>query len=101
MTTDDLPRRRFDIRLEPGGERFAALAGQDLLSAALAAGLPLARSCRAGTCRACMSRLLSGQVHCRIDWPGLTPEERRDGFILSCVCEARSDLVLAPAPYGR
>lgn len=69
-----------------------------LLDAALLAGIRLPTSCRNGTCRTCMCRLLSGKVAYRIEWPGLTPEEKADNYILPCIAYPQSDLVIdAPA----
>lgn len=84
----------FRARIAPGGTGFAAPADQPLLAAAAQAGLELPSSCRNGTCRTCICRLLAGVVGYRIEWPGLLPEERALGFILPCVAFAESDLVL-------
>ena len=65
-----------------------------LLEAAAHAGVRLPSSCRNGTCRTCMCRVASGQVSYRIEWPGLLPEEKAQGFILPCVAMAASDLVI-------
>jgi ferredoxin len=65
-----------------------------LLAAARQAGFSLPSSCRNGTCRACICRLVSGRVRYSIDWPGLSIEEKREGWILPCVAHAESDLVL-------
>ena len=88
------------ITLLPAGWRFAALPGQSVLGAAEAAGIELPSSCRNGTCRTCIQRLRSGSVAYRIDWPGVLPEERRDGWILPCVAHPCSDLVLED-PYAQ
>jgi ferredoxin len=72
--------------------------GVPLLDAALLAGIRLPSSCRNGTCRTCMCRLLDGKVAYRIEWPGLTPEEKADNHILPCIAYPQSDLVIdAPA----
>ena len=84
----------FGARVEPAGWAFEAPASQPLMKAALAAGIRLPRSCRNGTCRACMCRLLAGRVNYRIEWPGLSAEEKHDGFILPCVAHPESDLIL-------
>ena len=68
---------------------------QPLLLVAEAAGLPLASSCRNGTCRTCMRRMHSGEVRYRIEWPGLLEEEKREGWVLPCVAHAAADIVLA------
>jgi ferredoxin len=68
--------------------------GQSLLEAALGAGLVLRSACRNGTCRECMALVLEGRVHHRIDWPGLSADERSEGWVLPCVAVADSDVVL-------
>ena len=78
----------------PGGWRVPVPAGQTLLQAALDAGVRLPRSCRNGTCRACMAQLVDGHAHHRIDWPGLLAEEQAAGWVLPCVACADSDLTL-------
>ena len=60
----------------------------------LAAGVDWPRSCRNGSCRSCLAQVEVGSVRYRIDWPGLTPEEKEWGCILPCVAEATSDLVM-------
>lgn len=88
------------VRLEPSGLRFTVQPGQTLLEAALAAGIHMARSCRNGTCRACMCQLLAGQVRYRIEWPGLSPDEKDEGWIMPCVALPLGDMVLE-APSAR
>ncbi|KIF82767.1 2Fe-2S iron-sulfur cluster-binding protein [Noviherbaspirillum autotrophicum] len=86
--------RSFSVRIAPAGWTFEAPRAMTLLEAAARAGVRLASSCRNGTCRACMCRLASGNVSYRIEWPGLLPEEKAQGFILPCVAMAASDLVI-------
>lgn len=84
----------FTARLEPDGAVFAAPASLPLLQAAELAGLTLLdSSCRNGTCRTCICQLVSGQVVYRIEWPGLSLDEKREGFILPCVAYPASDVV--------
>ena len=78
----------------PGGWQVPVPAGQSLLQAALAAGVRLPNSCRNGSCRSCLARLESGQIHYTIAWPGLLAEEKAEGWILPCVACADSDLVI-------
>jgi ferredoxin len=83
----------FTARLEPDGAVFAAPASLPLLQAAELAGLTLLdSSCRNGTCRTCICQLVSGQVVYRIEWPGLSLDEKREGFILPCVAYPASDV---------
>lgn len=77
-----------------GGPAFEAPAGLPLLRSAEAAGLALASSCRNGTCRTCICRLESGEVTYRIEWPGLSREEKAAGYILPCVAYPQSDVVI-------
>ena len=90
---DDRPQRHW-MTVLPGGWRVPVAAGQTLLQAALDAGVRLPRSCRNGTCRACLARVVSGRSHHGIDWPGLLAEEIADGWVLPCVACADSDLAL-------
>ncbi|HXD42368.1 MAG TPA: 2Fe-2S iron-sulfur cluster-binding protein [Ramlibacter sp.] len=95
LPSDDAPSRRFTVRFEPGGPGFVADSNRPLLAAAELAGLRPPSACRGGTCRTCMCRLLSGQVRYRIQWPGLSAEEKAEGWILPCIAHAQSDLVLS------
>jgi ferredoxin len=84
----------FIVTLSGSGRQFAAPAEQPLLQSAREAGVLLPSSCRNGTCRECMCRLIDGRVSYAIPWPGLSPEEKREGFILPCVARPESDLLL-------
>ncbi len=74
--------------VEPGGHRVPLQAHRSLLLCALDAGLRLPHSCRNGTCRACLCRLRAGTVRHVIDWPGLSADEKAEGWILPCVAAA-------------
>ena len=82
--------------LEPGAAALAAPSHQTLLESASQAGLEMDSSCRNGTCRTCLRQLKSGQVRYLIAWPGLSAEEKAQGFILPCVAYPETDLVLKP-----
>jgi ferredoxin len=82
------------VRLVPSGLAFDAEAGTTLLNAAEASGIELPSSCRNGTCRTCICRRLSGESRHTIQWPGLSADEKDEGWILPCVAEAVSDLSL-------
>jgi ferredoxin len=51
-------------------------------------------SCRNGTCRTCICRLVIGRIEYEIEWPGLSAEEKRDGLVLPCVARPLTDVVL-------
>lgn len=88
------PAATWQLTLQPSGWRLPVAPGQTLLQAALAAGVRLPSSCRNGSCRRCMARLLHGRAHHTIAWPGLLAEEKAEGWLLPCVACADSDLVL-------
>jgi len=90
-----LARMDFRIRIEPQGRQIVARSDQDLLDAALAAGLNLPHSCKAGHCGSCRARLVEG----RIDYPrglplGLTAHEHANQKILLCQARACSDVTV-------
>ncbi len=85
---------RFTALVRPAGVQFDAPASTPLLTAARRAGIELPASCRNGTCRTCMCKLASGKIGYRIEWPGLTREEKAEGFILPCVAYPESDVEL-------
>ena len=84
----------YRVTLVRSGQQFEAPAGQPLLRSAQAAGVMLRSSCRNGTCRACMCHLAQGRVSYAIEWPGLSAEEKADGWALPCVARPESDLVI-------
>ncbi len=67
---------------------------QPLLQSLEAGGIDWPSSCRNGTCRTCFGQLVSGAVHYKIEWPGLTAEEKAQGCVLPCVASPVSDVVL-------
>ncbi len=85
---------RFKATLQDQGWQFNAPSDLSLLEAALAAGIQLPSSCRNGSCRTCLCQLISGQVKYRIEWPGLSREEKADGCILPCVALPLTDVLI-------
>lgn len=84
----------YTVTLLPLDASFAAPEDATLLQALEAAGFDAPSSCRNGTCRTCICRLQQGTVAYTIEWPGLSFDEKREGYILPCVALARSDLVI-------
>ncbi|CAN7394095.1 2Fe-2S iron-sulfur cluster-binding protein [Caballeronia sp. LjRoot31] len=84
----------FTITLRPSGRSFASTGETTILEAAALAGLRLSSSCRNGTCRACLCHVINGSVRYRIDWPGLSADEKASGWILPCVALPTSDLII-------
>ena len=89
-----MSERVFSVRVEPLGQTFEAPDSLTVLEAAGFANLRLPRMCRNGTCRTCLCRMTSGEVRYLIEWPGVSREEKAEGFILPCVAVAQSDLVI-------
>ena len=87
----------FKGRLEDSGELFAAPEDQGLFESMRQAGLDWPVSCRNGTCRSCIGRLVTGRVTYDILWPGLSLEEKRDGYCLPCIAKPLTDFVLQRA----
>lgn len=92
----------FLVDIQPGGLHFSADASSSLLAAAERAGIRMPSSCRNGTCRTCLCRVVSGQIRYGIEWPGVSADEKKEGYILPCVAYPLSALVidapLATAP---
>ena len=85
----------FTVALQDG-TTVACAAGQSVLEAGLAAGLPMPYNCRSGECAECRAVLLSGSVD---ESPGADPAvftdaDRRKGRILTCLCAPTSDISL-------
>ena len=73
---------------------FPAPAEQTLLDSAEQALLVWPNSCRNGTCRTCIGQLSQGSVRYAIEWPGLSYEEKAQGYVLPCVAYPTGDIVL-------
>ena len=84
----------FTVKVEPAGLQYDVEGDLSLLEAAEMSRVQLPSSCRNGTCRTCMCRLLSGEVSYAIEWPGLTAEEKAEGYVLPCVARPLSNVVL-------
>ncbi len=81
---------------QPDGNSFDAWSNQPLLLSMEQGQLDWPSSCRNGTCRTCFGKLERGQVRYEIEWPGLSSEEKEDGYVLPCVAYPCSDVVLHP-----
>jgi ferredoxin len=90
--TSDVPF--FNARIDPDGGLFDAWKEQSLLDSLEQAGLQWPSSCRSGTCRTCLGQLICGQVRYDMAWPGLSAEEKAEGYVLPCVARPASDVVL-------
>ena len=84
----------FTVKVEPAGLQYDVEGDLSLLEAAEMSRVQLPSSCRNGTCRTCICRMLSGEVSYAIEWPGLTAEEKAEGYVLPCVARPLSNVVL-------
>jgi ferredoxin len=87
-------QKSYKVVIAPKGWTFDASSTMPLLLSAEGSRLRLPSSCRNGTCRTCMCRLLEGRIRYEIEWPGLSVDEKREGYILPCVAYPESDLLL-------
>ncbi|MCB1622982.1 MAG: 2Fe-2S iron-sulfur cluster binding domain-containing protein [Pseudomonadales bacterium] len=84
-----------DVRILPGERVIHVPAGENVLAAALSAGINLPHSCKSGHCASCRARLIAGQIEYPRGLPiGLTPAEAAAGAILLCQARALTDLVI-------
>ncbi|MEU6146286.1 2Fe-2S iron-sulfur cluster-binding protein [Streptomyces sp. NPDC047081] len=83
-TTATVPQ---EMTVEDNGQPVGMVVvepGRTLLDAGLAAGLPMPYSCTVGNCGDCMVRLRSGEVT-QNEPNCLTPQQKADGYVLTCV----------------
>jgi len=93
MNVTDIPSF-FIASHEADGQQFDAWSNQPLLTSLEQGGIDWPSSCRNGTCRTCIGQLVRGEVRYEIEWPGLSAEEKAEGYVLPCVAFPCSDLVL-------
>ncbi len=84
----------FTVQVQPAGLQYDVEGDLTLLEAAEMSRVQLPSSCRNGTCRTCICKLLSGEVTYTVEWPGLSAEEKAEGLVLPCVAKPLSDVVL-------
>ncbi len=87
----------FQGQVAGSPDRFAADSETTLFAALTRAGIAWPVSCRNGTCRTCIARLEQGTVRYDIPWPGLSPDEKEEGYCLPCVARPLGDVVIVKA----
>ncbi len=87
----------YQVLLVKSGKTFPVEDGETILEAAENVGIVLSYSCRGGTCRSCMTRILSGQAEHDPEYAdelSIDAEEIADGYHLLCSTLVYSDLEL-------
>lgn len=83
----------FDANINSGGQTVTVKAGENLLKAALDAGIPWPHNCRVGSCGQCRTKLVDGKIKELNDFSYvLSAKEMDDGMILACQTCLRSDI---------
>jgi len=81
--------------IKPSGQMVEVKAGDNLLNAALMAGLAWPHDCRVGSCGTCRCTLKEGRIKPLADFSYVLDGDQLDsGMILACQTAARSDLVI-------
>jgi ferredoxin len=89
-----MPAASFKVTVMPESLQFQADSDKTILQSCEAAHLHPLSSCRNGTCRTCISTLISGDIRYNIEWPGLSAEEKQAGLMLPCCAHPLGDLVM-------
>lgn len=76
------------------GKCFKSIEGESILASALDSGLIFEHSCKTGLCGVCKATLLEGQVKTTQDPVALTAKDISGNKILTCSCEAVSDILI-------
>jgi len=85
----------FDIRIAGTDVHFACAPDQNVLDAALQAGIEMPYSCRKGVCGNCAGAVAAGSVN------SPPAEARPAGQHLFCQCTPQSDLEIVPEAWHR
>ena len=82
------------------GRLFTANTGDSLVDAAFLAGITLPHSCKMGRCSTCKCKVKQGETFALQTETGLTDTEKANGWILSCVRTAQTDVALEVEDLG-
>lgn len=83
------------VEIRPQGIRLELGAGETILQAALAQGVPYPHNCTVGTCGSCKTHLSAGTVRALSDFGyTLTKQELDAGYILACQAIPREALTV-------
>jgi len=89
----------YEVILKPSGKQFVVADDCSVLDGAAQAKINLPHSCRNGSCGACKSRLLKGQIDQPVSLDGITADELTAGYILTCLAKPKTNLEIESAYY--
>ena len=79
------------------GDQFESVDGSSILDSALCADVVLEHSCKNGRCGVCKTKLLDGRVMVLRDQEALSKKDVDAGYILTCCCEAETNIQIDAA----
>lgn len=82
------------------GASFTAEIGVSILDAGMAANLSLPYSCKTGRCSTCKCKIIQGETNAMQVETGLSDADKAEGWVLSCIRTATTDLVLEMEDLG-
>jgi CDP-4-dehydro-6-deoxyglucose reductase, E3 len=82
------------------GKTFPAASNVSILDAAIESGVSLPYSCKTGRCSACKCMVIEGETRALQEEKGLSDAEKEEGWILSCVRSALTNLHLNVEDLG-
>ena len=86
-------KKDFTASVNGGDVSFEVKAGDNLLKAALAAGVAWPHDCRVGSCGACAAVVKKGKIKALSDFSYvLDGEQLKAGTVLACQCALRGDI---------
>jgi CDP-4-dehydro-6-deoxyglucose reductase len=91
---------KFIVRVN-SSDKFEVVQGQNIWSSAEKSGYTIPYSCRNGRCSSCKCKVVSGETIALQDEVGLSAEEINNGWILSCVRTACTDIDLQVEDIGK
>jgi len=100
-TKPTLPEfQKRDIKVRVYGQEYALTVEKDdnIITAGIKNGLIFPYSCQIGACSTCRAKLVSGDVFMEVK-EGLTEEEVKQGYILTCQSHPMSDDVVVDFDY--
>ncbi|TBU99880.1 hybrid-cluster NAD(P)-dependent oxidoreductase [Stutzerimonas kirkiae] len=85
--------RQFEVAFQASGKSVRIAPGETVHAAAAKLGLHIPKACGMGICGTCRVLKSSGEVEMEHNG-GITEEDEAEGYILSCCCVPKSDLVI-------